>query len=506
MSAASLPPQSGKPVSSRPKPAVEGGLIPELIVQVRARTERAALTQAGRGAEYTLQTVERAFGRDATDPCIGESLAEAKARFTGLAGAAGGGLSEPLALAFAAEVFTALALERPWRARRVEALASRLSLTLGLSRETTLLQLCINALRSPQLFELPPSVSLEAQLAMLTALSPQVVEAGLWVPGADGRAHCLASIGTMTTTRRVQVTARSVLERKSAADDGGAIRGVPVRKWQASSAALVVRLRGRDCPDALLGEAAGAISPILERESLLRRSAAREHSLVQASERRLARLGFDLHDGALQHLAALGIDVHLLRGQVVEGMPRPIVVSRTEDLESRIDELERILRELAHSLEPQSLLRRPLADVLETEAATFSERTGIETSIAIRGEFGLTTPSQKIAVIRVVQEALTNVREHADASFVEITVTESRGHIHAQIRDDGQGFNVARTLIGAAKRGRLGLVGSSERLRLLGGTFDVDSKPGGPTTVSLSLPRWQPLEAQASAPVAAATE
>ena len=49
------------------------------------------------------------------------------------------------------------------------------------------------------------------------------------------------------------------------------------------------------------------------------------------------------------------------------------------------------------------------------------------------------------------------------------------------------------TLLDGAQRGRLGLVGSSERVRLLGGRFDVRSQPGGPTTVSLSLPRWRPM-------------
>jgi signal transduction histidine kinase len=65
----------------------------------------------------------------------------------------------------------------------------------------------------------------------------------------------------------------------------------------------------------------------------------------------------------------------------------------------------------------------------------------------------------------------------------------------AQIQDDGRGFEVANTLIRAAKRGRLGLVGMGERVRLLGGSFDVQSHAGGPTTLSLVLPRWQPVAA-----------
>ena len=58
------------------------------------------------------------------------------------------------------------------------------------------------------------------------------------------------------------------------------------------------------------------------------------------------------------------------------------------------------------------------------------------------------------------------------------------------ITDDGQGFEVARGLARAAQQGRLGVVGISERVRLLGGTFDIESRPGGPTTLRFTLPRW----------------
>ena len=62
-----------------------------------------------------------------------------------------------------------------------------------------------------------------------------------------------------------------------------------------------------------------------------------------------------------------------------------------------------------------------------------------------------------------------------------------------QISDDGMGFEVERALAKAAQRGRLGLVGIAERTRMLGGTFDLDSAIGGPTTLRLTLPRWEPL-------------
>jgi signal transduction histidine kinase len=66
--------------------------------------------------------------------------------------------------------------------------------------------------------------------------------------------------------------------------------------------------------------------------------------------------------------------------------------------------------------------------------------------------------------------------------------------VRAEIEDDGRGFDLERTLVRAAKGGRMGLVGMNERALLLGGAFDVRSAPGGPTRISVTLPEWRPLE------------
>jgi signal transduction histidine kinase len=271
-----------------------------------------------------------------------------------------------------------------------------------------------------------------------------------------------------------------------------------VQRWETPWASLVARARAdsRETVGIYLGEAAAAMSPVVERELVLERSATRERSLVSASERRLGRLAFDLHDGALQHIAAFGADLFLVRRQLAELLPaesEALGTARINDLEARIWELDRVLRELAHSLEPGSLVRRPLPRVIADEVAAFTERTGIPVQQRIQGDFTGMTVSQKIALIRVVQEALTNIREHANAAQVRIVITARTGRVDARVEDDGIGFHVARTLLDGAQRGRLGLVGSSERVRLLGGRFDVRSQPGGPTTVSLSLPRWRPM-------------
>jgi signal transduction histidine kinase len=122
---------------------------------------------------------------------------------------------------------------------------------------------------------------------------------------------------------------------------------------------------------------------------------------------------------------------------------------------------------------------------------------GLAIDLEVHGAFDAMTPSQRIAILRILQEALTNAREHSGAARVAVAVTGGPDAVRLDVSDDGRGFDVERTLVRAARRGRLGLVGMAERVRLLGGTFDVRSQPGGPTTSGVALPEWHdPEESQ----------
>jgi signal transduction histidine kinase len=465
----------------------------------RARAAGRGRTAVAPGTGLDLDAVEGIFAARLEGPGTQAELIRCRARAGQLA-AASGEISPAVALAYASDILVICAVERPWRPGPAQRIVSRLATLLGLAPEAVALQLFLGAVRAPQLLDLPPAVALETQLRLLVALAP-VQEASLWTRDVTDRVGCLIAVGATTQTRRFRAVAARALEG-TFTDSGtrGTIFGAPVMRWESPWSALVVRTRAdsRETIAAYLAETVAAMSPVIERELVLQRGAAREQSLVRASERRLGRLAFDLHDTALQHIAALGADFYLFRRQLAEVVAEPglaIASARVDDLEARAWELDRVLRELAHSLEPSSLVRRPLPRVITDEAAAFTERTGIEVRQRVNGDFAGMTVSQKIALIRIVQEALTNIREHANASRVRISIAARNGRIDARVEDNGIGFHVARTLLECAKRGRFGLVGSSERVRLLGGTFDVRSRPGGPTAVSVSLPRWQPLTA-----------
>jgi signal transduction histidine kinase len=101
--------------------------------------------------------------------------------------------------------------------------------------------------------------------------------------------------------------------------------------------------------------------------------------------------------------------------------------------------------------------------------------------------------SQRIAVLRIVQEALSNIREHSSATKVTVSVRATDHRLELIVVDNGVGFDVRQQAAAAARRGRLGIVGMNERVRLLGGVFSLDSAPGSGTTLRASIPAWRPI-------------
>jgi signal transduction histidine kinase len=136
-------------------------------------------------------------------------------------------------------------------------------------------------------------------------------------------------------------------------------------------------------------------------------------------------------------------------------------------------------------LSPGSLL-----ESLERVADAFAKRTGIIPQTEFSADLSQLSESQQIALLALVQEALSNVRKHGEASEVHVSIVPHRDGIRVQVTDNGRGFDPETTVDRAARAGRLGLVGMHERVRMLGGQTQIDSRPGGPTVVSAVLPRW----------------
>lgn len=215
-----------------------------------------------------------------------------------------------------------------------------------------------------------------------------------------------------------------------------------------------------------------------------------EQSPAAASERRLLRLSYDLHDGPLQELVLLAEDLRLAAGQIDGVVPeadRARVRGRFQDIEARLAALEESLREIAQGgRTASSVAREPLEETVRAELAALEE-TGISVDFHSEGDFAELTDSQKIALLRVVQEGLTNVRKHSGARSVSVVLMGTPDATELTIHDDGRGFDVR-----ALGRDRLGLAGVSERVRMLGGEIKIESFPKKGATLWTRLPRWRP--------------
>lgn len=201
---------------------------------------------------------------------------------------------------------------------------------------------------------------------------------------------------------------------------------------------------------------------------------------------RLLRLSLDLHDGPMQDLMAVGFSLERLRRDIEE-LPFDThgLGVQVEGIRDQLSDIEVSLREMA-SEQADSARATSLADLVTDEIARFRRLDDAEVHVDVDETIETETDSQRIVLHRVLREALTNVNKHAQASTVTVRLFESDDVVYLVIRDDGAGFDPN------GHHGGLGLDGMHDRLQLLGSRLDVESRPGGPTTVTAAVRRWRP--------------
>jgi len=201
---------------------------------------------------------------------------------------------------------------------------------------------------------------------------------------------------------------------------------------------------------------------------------------VESAEKERERWARELHDDALQNLAAIRISLATALQSTGERREARIESAAEEamaQLEGQINDLNRLINDLR----PAALERLGLAGALRALAEESSARGSVEveTTIEIGEEPGR---DEERLVYRLVQEALTNAVKHANASHVTVNAQEDEGEIRIGIRDDGDGFDPTTPTAGR------GLTGMRERIELLGGEIEVSSKPGEGTEISARVP------------------
>jgi signal transduction histidine kinase len=216
-------------------------------------------------------------------------------------------------------------------------------------------------------------------------------------------------------------------------------------------------------------------------EQELRRTSAR----VREEER--ARLSRTLHDRMGQLLAGLKIDLHWVAAQLppVTEPPRNEVAIKVDSILQRIDETIESVRTVASELRPAVLDELGLVAAIEWQAEEFERQSGIRCRVHSRIDRIDLEPQRATAVFTIIQEALTNVLQHAHATRATVTVRKSVQSLTVTVADNGRGIS-DRDLANASS---LGLIGMRERSALVGGTLDVRRRrrPRG-TVVTFTVP------------------
>ena len=146
-----------------------------------------------------------------------------------------------------------------------------------------------------------------------------------------------------------------------------------------------------------------------------------------------------------------------------------------------------IVHRFACELRPTVLDDLGLIPALQSFIKEFTNRTNIRISFKAYAEVELLNDTQRTVLYRVAQSALANVDKHARASNVSVSIRKLGEAIRLEIHDDGKSFEVKRVML-AKRHKRLGLLGSRERVEMVGGKFDITSAPGQGTTLSAEIP------------------
>lgn len=226
-------------------------------------------------------------------------------------------------------------------------------------------------------------------------------------------------------------------------------------------------------------------------EGLHMRAQARK--VGESSER--SRIRYDMHDTVAQDIANA---TSLLQRACSEAL---VSVNPSEDSPwTKVLQAEKIskealseIRRVMWALGPEALETSSLPDVLAQLADEWSRKTSVHTSTTISGDPCSIDLSVQVVLIRTVQEALSNVRKHASARNVHMTLSYIDDNVVLDVCDDGVGFDPCKTYkVGPANTGGYGLEFMRERARKLGGDLVVESHPGEGTTLALELPCFGP--------------
>lgn len=210
------------------------------------------------------------------------------------------------------------------------------------------------------------------------------------------------------------------------------------------------------------------------------------HKIIQAQEEERKRIALELHDGPLQALVnlhyRLEIVEHLLQ------LKRARAYKELNQLELALASCITDIKSLLVNMRPPILDDLGVVPALRRLLCDFRRDSKVKAKITVKGTTRRLSASVEIALYRIIEEALANVKRHARASAVELILEYDLQNLVVRLTDNGMGFDSREVLSLTATQRNLGLLGMIDRAGLLGGSIDINSQRGKGTEIVVSVP------------------
>ena len=211
---------------------------------------------------------------------------------------------------------------------------------------------------------------------------------------------------------------------------------------------------------------------------------------AQKNESELCALVLDIHDGLVQNLFAAATQVYTLQ-QIVASDTAPdreILTQRLDRLAALLEHALQEIRTFVRAFGPDEIHQHDVRTMIEGLASQRAYVTGMHIQVEVGDDLPHPPLPVKVALYRIVQEALSNAYRHGHATQVHIHVERRDGSLMLEIEDNGQGFDMTTLASGSEAGHHLGLRGMYERVRALEGNIQVNSTPGRGTFIRVELP------------------
>ena len=218
--------------------------------------------------------------------------------------------------------------------------------------------------------------------------------------------------------------------------------------------------------------------PHTQNEEVLREAAVR---LIAALEDERSRVAREIHDDLGQKIALLSMELCQFGQKIKDQEP---LRRACQNLQNQVQEISTDVNRLAYKLHPAMLDNVGLLAAMKSLCLEITASGKLSVEFYHQGSFSELPKDVSLCIFRIAQEALRNCMKHSDAEFAEAVLLNTGKEVRLSVLDEGRGFDMNRKTVGQG----LGFTSMRERLRIVGGTMKINSRPSHGTRIEVSVP------------------